>query len=96
MRCRSATVGDGTVEIKGRLSVSTTKEFYETNRKVKHLVLFLCVISQVASPIVGFFLGGWLGVVVGIIVGSVFGGLAYFVTPHAVTKVRDIRTIESG
>ena len=83
------------ITAKARFSATTRKEFYETNRKTKYLVIALCFISPAIGLIVGLFLAGVVGLILGFVIGLLTGGLSY-ILPPAVTRVREVRTIESG
>jgi hypothetical protein len=58
-------------------------EFYEKNKRIKIIVDILLILSVVVTSI-----GGWIGLVIGAIIGII----SYFLTPYAVTKVREIRS----
>ena len=71
------------VSIAEKVMLATTREFYKKNRPV-----FLTVIGiTVVSPFLGLVLFGWVGVVVGLVLGA----LSFFLSPLAVTKVREIK-----
>lgn len=65
------------------ISWKSIHEYYENNRTAKVAVIVITALS----PLVGLVLAG----IPGVIVGLILGGLAYFISPYAVTKVREIR-----
>jgi len=67
---------------KARLAWETRHEFLQTNKKVKAVVVVLTVVS----PFLGLILGSTLGLVVGLVVSAII----YFLSPYAVTRVREI------
>jgi len=74
-------------DIHSEVTLASTKqfihEFYEKNKRIKFIVDILLVLSFLVSSI-----GGWIGLVIGAIIGII----SYFLTPYAVTKVREIRS----
>jgi hypothetical protein len=62
--------------------VGETAEFYER----QPVALGVVIAITVGGSFTGFALAGWVGVIAGL----VLGGLAYWIGPIAVTKVREI------
>jgi predicted RNA-binding Zn-ribbon protein involved in translation (DUF1610 family) len=88
-------VGGRRIKPRGGLSVASIREFYQVNRKIKYFVLFLLFLSVIVLPVVWFFLSGVLGIVC-VVISAIVSGLTYFLSPYAVKKVREIRTLHSG
>lgn len=65
------------------VTITTIREFYEKN----HPILWSVIAVTIVSPFVGFVLIGWLGVIVGLGLGAT----SLFLSPFAVTKVREIK-----
>jgi len=89
-------VGGRRIKPRGGLSVASIREFYQVNHKIKCFVVVVSALSVCVSPIIGFFLSGVLGLIVGFIISVIFAGLTYFLSPYAVIKVREIRTLHSS
>jgi len=78
----------GTVEAKENIVVKSSlkwvslREFYETNPKIKWVLIAITI----GSPLLGLIFYGLVGVIIGLF----FGFLSSWLGPHAVTKVREI------
>ncbi len=72
------------VGLSDSLSWKTTREFYEKD----YWALAAVIIITILSPFIGLFLAG----IPGALVGLFLGGIAYYIGPTAITKVREIRT----
>ncbi len=72
----------GTLSFKGSLDLARRREFYETNKRVRNIIIGITILS----PFLGLLLSG----IVGLLVGLAIGSLSYFLSPYAVTKVREI------
>lgn len=70
-----------TLELKDSLSIARRREFYETNKPVKNIIIAITILS----PCIGLVLSGFVGFLVGLAVGV----FSYFLSPYAVIKVRD-------
>lgn len=70
------------VGVADRIGWEKRREFYEK----KPLALASVLAITFGAPFLGLVLVGWLGVVVGL----ALGGLAYWIGPSALTRVREI------
>jgi hypothetical protein len=70
------------LNITGSLDVERRREFYETNKKYRNIVIGITLVSSC----LGFFLTGFIGLLAGLVLGT----LSYFLSPYAVTKIRQI------
>jgi len=70
------------IEVKDSKKWEGRREFYEKNPKIS----FIIVLITFGSPLLGFFFFGLVGVIIGLF----FAGLAYWLGPRTVTKVREI------
>src|SRR6266446_3692707 len=73
---------EGTLHFKGSLQLTHVREYYENHPAVLAFVIILTV----ASSFIGLVLTGWIGVAVGLVIGTI----AFFVSPRAAIKVREI------
>ena len=72
-----------TIGVKDSLKWESRREFNEKNPKINLLIILITF----GSPLLGFFLYG----LVGVIIGFFFGVLSYWLSPLAVTKVREVK-----
>ncbi len=77
-----------TLSLRGSLALESRHEFYERRPWAIGLVVTVTFVSS----LLGLFLTGWPGVIAGLFL----GGLAYFLGPHAVIKVREITRSQSN
>ena len=66
-----------------KVTIITIREFYEKNRSVLWGVIGVTVVS----PFLGLVVIGWVGVIAGLVLGAI----SFFLSPFAVTKVREIK-----
>ncbi|WP_147094498.1 hypothetical protein [Nitrosococcus oceani] len=70
------------INVAEKVTWEKRREFYE-----KHPLAWATVIAiTIGAPFLGLFLAGWAGVIAGL----ALGGIAYWIGPIAVTKVREI------
>jgi len=67
-------------------SVLKIREFYETNKTVRNVVIAITILS----PFVGLVLSG----IVGLLFGLAVGIISYFISPYALTKIREIEHLK--
>ena len=72
-----------TIGVKDSLKWESRREFNEKNPKINLLI----IVITFGSPLLGLIFYGPVGVIIGLF----FGLLSYWLGPHAVTKVREIR-----
>jgi hypothetical protein len=72
-----------TIGVKDSLKWESRREFNERNPKINLLI----IVITFGSPLLGFFLYG----LVGVIIGFFFGVLSYWLSPLAITKVREVK-----
>ena len=65
-------------------AVTLIHEYYKKNKPI----WFLSILVAVLSPFVGYFIAGPIGIVIALIL----GGISYLITPHAIIKIREIRS----
>lgn len=70
------------INVKESGTIGSQQEFYEENRLAKYIIIGVTV----GAPLLGLAITG----LPGLIVGSILGGLSYFLSPYAITKVREI------
>jgi len=73
------------IKTKETIHLKSIREFYENN----HVLLAVVVLITICSPVFGFFLIGMPGVILGLILGII----SFYLGPHAVFKVREIKEV---
>ncbi len=71
-----------TLQVKDSLSLTKLHEFYETNKTIRNTIIAITILS----PVLGLLLSG----VIGFLAGLLIGAISYFLSPSAITKVREI------
>jgi predicted nucleic-acid-binding Zn-ribbon protein len=69
------------LSFKDSLDLARRREFYKTNKRVRNIIIGITVLSP--------FIGLLLTEIVGLLFGLAIGALSYFLSPYAVTKVRE-------
>lgn len=70
------------VKVITSLTWEKQREFFETNRKLRNVIIAIIIIS----PVLGLYFSGVLGLIIGLVLGIV----SYILSPYAVMKVREI------